>query len=94
MKWFDEFTCDFPKETTIYVRTDPKIAEQRVIGRNREGETIPFEYLERCHTYHEKWLGPDKPRDNLIVLDGNLDVKKDVAVMNKWIMMVCDACFV
>uniref|UniRef100_A0A6C0BQJ5 Deoxynucleoside kinase domain-containing protein n=1 Tax=viral metagenome TaxID=1070528 RepID=A0A6C0BQJ5_9ZZZZ len=91
-KWFDEFTSDFPKETTIYVKTDPDVAHKRVIGRNRDGETIPIEYLEMCHKYHEKWLVSQDNTD-VVILDGNMDIKSNKDIMNIWIMRVFEACF-
>lgn len=93
MKWFDEFTRDFPEEVTIYVRTDPEIAHERVIGRNREGETIPLEYLKMCHDYHEKWLSRQDIQDKVIILDGNKDIKLDNKIMDMWVMRVFHVCF-
>lgn len=93
MKWFDEFTRDFPEEVTIYVRTEPEIAHERVIGRNREGETIPLEYLKMCHDYHEKWLSRQDIQDKVIILDGNKDIKLDNKIMDMWVMRVFHVCF-
>tara|TARA_E500000178_G_scaffold356475_1_gene434663 strand:- start:518 stop:1168 length:651 start_codon:yes stop_codon:yes gene_type:complete len=56
LKWFDEFIKDFPPIYYIYLKTNPEIAYQRVIKRNRKGETISLDYLKMCHNYHEKWL--------------------------------------
>ena len=55
-KWFHEFIDDIPTPHIVYVRTDPKIAKERVDKRARTGETIPLEYLKSCHDYHENWL--------------------------------------
>ena len=54
-KWFNEFILDVPITKIIYVKTDPEIAHNRVIIRNRTGENIPIDYLKRCHEYHENW---------------------------------------
>ena len=56
LKWFDHFLESTPITGIIYLQCDPTIAYDRVIKRNRSGETIPLEYLERCHNYHEKWI--------------------------------------
>ena len=58
LKWFDELVGDIRVDGIIYVRVTPDVAYQRVVGRNRPGETIPLDYLEMCHTYHERWLVP------------------------------------
>jgi deoxyadenosine/deoxycytidine kinase len=53
--WFDEFisfSCFIP----VYLRTLPEVSFERVQVRSRQGETIPLEYLEKCHNYHEAWL--------------------------------------
>lgn len=65
-KWFDTFAL---KEdiTYVYLKTDPGVAYERVIQRDRTGETIPLQYLSQCHTYHEEWLRKKK----CVVLDGN-----------------------
>jgi deoxyadenosine/deoxycytidine kinase len=56
LKWFDEFKCDLPKEYMIYIETDPSIAFERVHKRARQGESIPLEYLQMCHHYHQDWI--------------------------------------
>ena len=53
-KWFDEFTASLPNTKTIYLKTTPEEAKERVDARSRKGEeNIPLEYLKKCHTYHE-----------------------------------------
>ena len=54
--WFHEFIAEFPEIEFIYVKTQPEIADERILKRAREGETIPLEYLKTCHEYHENWL--------------------------------------
>tara|TARA_Y100000780_G_C13680213_1_gene415765 strand:+ start:1052 stop:1798 length:747 start_codon:yes stop_codon:yes gene_type:complete len=80
--WFDEFISDIPECGIIYVRTEPTKCYERVKIRDRKGETIPLEYLEKCHDYHEKWINYDK---NLkTILNGN-EHKRDVKDYEMWI---------
>ena len=82
-KWFDEFIDELPKIHYIYIKTDPATAHQRVLKRSRQGETIPLEYLEKCHAYHEKWL---KTIDsNKRVFDANCDITNDTEMLDNWL---------
>lgn len=60
LKWFDEFIREYPLDAIIYVTTEPEVCSQRITKRNRQGETIPLEYLQRCHDYHNTWLKNEK----------------------------------
>jgi len=86
-KWFDEFIEDFPIKNVIYVKTNPLTALERVIKRNRQGETIPIEYLTTCHEYHEDWL---QQQNNLSVLtlDGNIDTDNDPTIIMDWLIEI------
>lgn len=84
-RWFSEFKKDFPEEHHIYVRVAPDVSFKRVIKRNRKGENIPLEYLQRCHEYHDDWLKPINKRDNLLVLNGDVDVFEEPDVLDKWV---------
>ena len=41
----------------------PDIAYQRVIKRNRKGETISLDYLRICSDYHNNWFKKEKHFD-------------------------------
>ena len=82
-KWFDEFISEIPISKIIYVKTDPEVAHQRVIIRNRTGEQIPIEYLTRCHDYHEKWLM--KQDYEMITLNGNINIYENPEELTSWI---------
>lgn len=87
-KWFDEFISEIPISKIIYVKTDPEIAHQRVIIRNRTGEQIPIEYLTRCHDYHENWL---KKQDcEMITLNGNINIYENTEELTSWINSIKD----
>jgi len=73
-KWFSEFISDMPLIYYVYIKTDPKIAYERVLKRNRKGENISIEYLEMCSMYHDNWLIENcvnSNLDNCIVINGN-----------------------
>ena len=80
LKWFDEFLDDIKMTGHIYLNASAQKCFERVIKRNREGEKIPIEYLEKCHTYHMDWL---KNRKDILELDGNQEETKNV--IQDWI---------
>ena len=85
LKWFDEFLEDISMAGHIYLNASPQKCHERVIKRNREGENIPIEYLEKCHTYHMDWLSKE---DNILELDGNQE--KSAPIVQDWIRQITD----
>ena len=86
-KWFDEFLDDMYLGGIIYVKADPEICSERVKIRAREGETIPLEYLQKCHKYHEDWL--ENSSDKLVI-EANIDtsIKENAGIREQWIQSV------
>jgi deoxyadenosine/deoxycytidine kinase len=92
-KWFDTFAKEFPIEKIVYVRTDPKICHERVFKRSRNGESsIPLEYLENCHGYHESMISNyiTVPR---IQLNGNVDIYENDTIVKEWVGKITDFIF-
>ena len=67
--WFDEF-ISFSSFVPVYLRTLPEVSFERVQTRARQGETIPLEYLQKCHNYHEAWLS------DAITIDAGVSAEK------------------
>ena len=86
-KWFDEFLDDMYLGGIIYVKADPEICSDRVKIRAREGETIPLEYLQKCHKYHEEWLETSTDK---LVIEANVDtsIKENACIREQWIQSV------
>jgi deoxyadenosine/deoxycytidine kinase len=84
LKWVNEFISEFPPVKFIYLRTEPDVSFQRILQRGRQGETIPLEYLENCHKYHDEWL-LNKNTIPLLVLNANMDINKDSQSLALWI---------
>ena len=87
LKWFDEFTKEFPIDHSIYVNTTPKICYERIHKRAREGEElIPLNYLQECHNYHEEFV--NNVYTNKLILDGNVDIYNDPNIVNEWLQKI------
>lgn len=84
LKWVNEFISEFPPVKFIYLRAEPDVSFQRILQRGRQGETIPLEYLENCHKYHDEWL-LNKNTIPLLVLNANMDINKDNQSLALWI---------
>jgi deoxyadenosine/deoxycytidine kinase len=68
---FETFTQEY-NIYHIYIKTTPEVALQRVIKRDRAGESnISLEYLTMCNNYHNDWLVNNKK--NIITFDGTED---------------------
>ena len=87
-KWVHEFITDFPPIKFIYVRAEPDISFKRVIKRGRQGETIPLEYLQNCHKYHEEWLLNKTMKSPLLTLDANVDITNNPDVFDSWLKQI------
>ena len=75
--WYDTFSKVSQVDTIIYISTTPLECAERIKKRNRiEENTIPLDYLEKCHSAHEMWL--ESTNTNLIKINGNetLDIIK------------------
>lgn len=86
-RWFEEFIPDLPVFSTIYIRTRPEIAIKRIEKRSREGENIPIDYLNKCHTYHETWLNGRREGCSAhhMEVDGNIDTEENPSIYNVWV---------
>lgn len=93
-KWFNEFTNELPNHKYIYLKTSAETSYERVIKRNRQGEIIQLDYLEKCHEYHEKWLfnnyneNAQIDSSDILQLDGNVDIYENSDIINDWYKMI------
>ena len=75
LKWFDEFIEDFPLHTIIYIDTLPNDCHANITKRNREGETIPLEYLISCDIYHKEFINKySKKNIKIIKVSSNFTI--------------------
>jgi|688.fasta_scaffold820231_1 deoxyadenosine/deoxycytidine kinase len=87
-KWYYEFIKEFPPITFVYLRAKPTLSFERVLKRNRQGETIPLEYLENCHNYHDDWLLNNINNSIIIILDANIDITNKPDTIKEWIVCI------
>lgn len=87
LRWFDEFIEDVPIYGYIYLKTTPQTSFERVKKRQREGELIPIEYLDRCNNYHDMWLD-NIPSDKKIIIDGNTDIDEKPHAISLWMTTI------
>jgi len=85
-KWFDEFSDILNKIKYVYIRTCPEICDLRVKRREREGETIPLEYLRDCHHYHDVWLNNPTAieQGKILVINGNIETNTSQFIDNSY----------
>ena len=58
---------------------------ERIKKRNRKGEDlIPLEYLEMCHSYHEKWIMNNQIKHKMII-NGNENHNENKNQLNTWV---------
>lgn len=57
-QWYRFLSVDTKVAGLVYVNCEPEKCKSRIGIRNRMGEdTIPLEYLQQLHRYHEDWIG-------------------------------------
>jgi deoxycitidine kinase/deoxyguanosine kinase len=76
--WFHEFVGDMPVAGVVYIRADPDTCMERINKRGREGETIPLEYIQKCHDSHDEWINADLTCKKLVI-DANPEIVSDAA---------------
>jgi deoxyadenosine/deoxycytidine kinase len=74
LKWFDAFANEFNFNGIIYINTSTDVCDKRIKLRNRSGETIPLEYLNKCKLYHDKFCYKFKN----LTLNGNRHKTNDL----------------
>jgi len=90
LNWFDEFLDDIVLGGIIYVRAEPDVCDSRVKIRAREGETIPLEYLTKCHKYHEQWLNGVTTSQLVINADVDTSLPENKYIRQEWIDQIND----
>jgi len=83
--WFNEFINDLPEIEYIYLKTDPNVAFDRIIKRDRIGENIPIEYLTKCHEYHENWLDQHSKK---CIINCNIDIEEHPEILSEWLKTI------
>jgi deoxycitidine kinase len=84
--FYDKYVRSNIKNKTIYLRCDPLVSFERIQKRGRhEEKNINIEYLEKLHTYHDRWL---LNNPHVLVLDCNKDFEFNIDYQNDLINKV------
>ena len=55
---YDDTAHNYGVDAIIYMRADPSKCLERIQKRQRNGESsIPLDYLAKCDTYYQNWIG-------------------------------------
>ena len=68
-RWLRAWHLYFSKIDTVKKLT----GMERIDKRGREGETIPLEYVQKCHDYHDAWINDVTCKK--LVIDANPEIE-------------------
>jgi deoxyadenosine/deoxycytidine kinase len=94
LQFYELYKDEFPTKGLIYINASPETCQTRINTRNRSGEeSIPIEYLQKCHEYHENWISNYERKENLMIIntDNNMnDIcnESNLTYMDKWIKQI------
>jgi deoxyadenosine/deoxycytidine kinase len=72
----------------IYLQLDPIIAYNRIKHRHREEESsIPLEYIQKVHEYHERWI-LSQTEIPVLIIDASKNFKDDKEVFDGYICAI------
>ncbi len=75
-QWYRFLSVDTKVSGLVYVNCEPEKCKDRIGIRNRTGEdSIPIEYLQQLHKYHEGWI--NNTSIPVLRIDSNADVDGD-----------------
>lgn len=74
LKWFDSFIKDIKMQGLVYIKTSVDTCMNRIKIRNRKGENIPREYINKCNNYHNEYCN----KFTCLYLDGDKDNKSEL----------------
>ena len=82
-KFDGDFLHDIEISGIIYLQCNADICLKRIKERNRLGENISIQYLEKCDKYHEDWI--NNLKIPVSVLNCNIDIKNNPHIVSTWI---------
>ena len=87
-RFFSRMTAGVEVDLVVYIRSDPTILQERILGRGREEEEggLSQEYLSDLHRRHEEWLVREQfpvPAP-LAIIDGNQDLQNFTQQVRDW----------
>ena len=86
--WFDHFQKFIQTYMFVYLKTDYNICAERVMKRQREGESsISLDYLKHNNEYHDQWL---LKNENVLLLDGNQDCIQSPTLLDTFCKQIID----
>lgn len=96
-KIFDELVekQQYKLDGIIYIDADTDVCLSRIEKRNRKGESIAIDYLDKCKEFHDNWiLNPLQPYMNLLHINTNTNTQYDITnkddIGNTWITQIQD----
>ena len=86
-RYFQEYEGNFQLQGIIHIDATPETCFKRVKHRSRNGESnISFDYLQKCHNYHENWLSNTKTPVLNLNVNANISLNdKNNLSLNTWI---------
>ena len=84
---YDDSKTEFPVDKVLFMDVDPRICDSRIKQRGRVGEeSIPLNYLEKCHKYHIDWLKRESsatlPYEIMDVASLQIDINDENTIIN------------
>lgn len=88
-QWFSHFQKEIIISGIIYIQTDVLVSYKRCMERNRLGETISYDYLEKCDQKHEEWMS-NTTYSTLTIDNNDADIQDVVDKISDFIADVID----
>jgi deoxyadenosine/deoxycytidine kinase len=88
-EWYNYLYPEIKVNNVVYLRTLPQTAYERMSNRSRKEEsTVPKDYIQMVHKFHDDWLTKHNENYNICYLNGDKDIKNDEKALKNHITKI------